>query len=442
MKRFIAAFLLATPLAIATDTLLPLANAGFEDGLSGWTLSPGAPAEAVPEAASLGALGLRVKTGSDFQISSTPLPVQPGETYAVEFWSTGSKEESGRVAVKMIFKDASGSTLKPAMGKIRKWPAGSTSAGPFWENSILAAAAPENAASLSIQIIPAANSDPGTAMLDDFMVKKLGEIVPMQRDADGAAPIPPADPARLALLEKEIADNPHRGKSAPRIVLKLDDFGPRNGNVHPKWIKVAQYAKEKNIPVTFGIVAKGLEEDAPAFFQWTKERNAAGEIEFWNHGYDHAEGPNAEGKKVQEFNGTGFDHQKAHMADANRLAREKLGFPFISFGAPFNATDANTVKVLEESPDIKVWMYGNGKQPAGKKVLSRCYAVTIESPTFIPNYADFLEGYAHNRGAEYFVMQGHPTHWNDDRWNQFIKIVEFLVAQKAEFVKASDFASK
>jgi len=438
MKRFAAAILLATSPAFASDTPLPLPNSGFEDGLAGWTLAPGTSAEASPEAASIGKAGLLVNSGPGFQITSAPLPVQPGETYMVQFWSTGGGENGGQAAVRMIFKDAQGADLKPAMAKIRKWPAGSTTSSPYWENSILAAAAPENAASLTIQIAPASSRKPGLVRIDDISVARIGDIPAMQRDPDGAAPVPPSDPARIEFLEKEIAANPYRNKPAPRIVIKLDDFGPRNGTVHPKWIKVAQYAKDKNIPVNFGIVAKGLEENAPAFFQWTKEHHDSGDIEFWNHGYDHAEGPNAQGKKVQEFNGTGFDHQKTHMTDANRLAREKLGFPFVSFGAPFNATDEDTVKVLEETPDIRVWMYGNRNHPAGKTVLDRCYAVTIESPTFIPNYADFLEGYAHNRGAEYFVMQGHPTHWNDDRWDQFTRIVEFLIGQKAVFVKASD----
>src|SRR5262249_48257568 len=106
----------------------------------------------------------------------------------------------------------------------------------------------------------------------------------------------------------------------------------------------------------------------------------------------------------------------------------------------FNATDANTVKVLAEDPDIKVWMYGDPKNPAGKVVLAR-NAVNIETPTFIPNYAAFLEAYVHNRKGEYFVMQGHPTHWDDDRWNQFVKIVDFLIAQKADFVFPREFAA-
>ncbi len=45
-----------------------------------------------------------------------------------------------------------------------------------------------------------------------------------------------------------------------------------------------------------------------------------------------------------------------------------------------------------------MWMYGDPRNPAGKKVLIRSGAVTLETPTLIPNYAAFIEGYAHNRG--------------------------------------------
>lgn len=130
------------------------------------------------------------------------------------------------------------------------------------------------------------------------------------------------------------------------------------------------------------------------------------------------------------------------MTDANTLAKEKLGFAFVSFCAPFNGIDANTAKVLSEDPDIKVWMYGDPRNTGGKKVLERSAAVGIENPTMSPNYSAFLEGYAHSRGAEYFVLQGHPASWNDEGWNQFAKIVDFLISQKAEFVFPSEFAEK
>jgi peptidoglycan/xylan/chitin deacetylase (PgdA/CDA1 family) len=209
--------------------------------------------------------------------------------------------------------------------------------------------------------------------------------------------------------------------------------------VHPRWLKVADFARERGIKVTFGIIGKRMEEDCPQFVAWTREQHAAGRIEFWHHGWDHGERKEGD-RRIQEFSGEPYEYQKEHLARTQALAREKLGFPFTVFGAPFNATDENTLKVLAEDPDLKVWLYGKrGARVDGVAVLERS-AVGIESPTMIPNYGDFLEGYAHNRGADYFVMQGHPAAWNDERWDQFVKIIDFLIAQKAEFVFGADFA--
>jgi len=51
-----------------------------------------------------------------------------------------------------------------------------------------------------------------------------------------------------------------------------------------------------------------------------------------------------------------------------------------------------------------------------------------------------VRAYAHNRGADYFVMQGHPGGWKDDGFEQFRLIVDFLAAQKASFVFPRDLA--
>jgi predicted deacetylase len=268
---------------------------------------------------------------------------------------------------------------------------------------------------------------------DDFRIAEKEPQPPVDLATANSHPIPPFDPARLQALLDDIKRDPYRGKSPPKIVIKLDDLRPANGGVHARWLKVADFAKSRNIKVAFGIIANSMEADCPQFVQWVKEKNASGMIEFWNHGYDHAGDT-----KIMEFSGQPYEHQKEHMTKANQLAREKLGFPFVSFGAPFNATDASTVQVLSEDPDIKVWMYGDSKNPAGKVVLRRCI-VNIETPTLIPNYAAFVEGYAHNRGAAYFVMQGHPGGWSDDRYEQFTKEVDFLISQKADFVLPREF---
>lgn len=431
----------------AADVSLPLVNGSFETGLDGWKVAaPNHAVEALPGAALLGNQGLRLESPGSVRLTldSTPLDVQPGKTYTATFWAVtadGAEAAPGTVDVKMIFRDAEGKELAPAMASIRKWPVTSVKGGRFPSNPLLAAAAPERATTLTLRISTSGKQPVGPFHFDDFQVRELSDA-PAANVAPGQAnPIPPSDPARLNALEDEIAANPYRGKSPPKIVLKLDDFGAAHGKVHEKWLKVAEFAKARNIKVTFGIIGKRLAEDCPEFVQWTKDEHKAGRIEFWHHGWDHAE-RTADGKRIMEFSGESYEHQKQHMTDANKLAKEKLGFAFVSFGAPFNGTDANTVRVLSEDPDIKVWMYGDPENPAGKKVLERSYAVSIESPTMIPNYGAFLEGYAHSRGAEYFVMQGHPAAWNDERWDQFVQIVDFLISQKAEFVFASDFAGK
>lgn len=434
--------LAAAGLAGAADTSLSLTNANFEQDLEGWTAEPpDAPVEVRPDAALLGAKGLRVQATEPvrFNLVSEPIPVTPGRTYTVSFWAGGGETVTpGGLEVRMVFNGPAGNELAPAMARIRKWPGVIVKSSRYPANPLLAAAAPEDAATLSIRISSAGREPVGPLNLDDFQVRELSGEAPTPVPAGQANPIPPSDPARLQELEAEIQANPYRGKSPPKIVIKLDDFGSHRGRVHPRWQQVADFARDKNIKVTFGIIGKKMDEENPEFVRWVKDQHAAGRIEFWHHGWDHAERTD-NGKRIMEFGGEPLEHQRDHLAKTQNLAREKFGFAFITFGAPFNATDDNTVQVLAEDPDLKVWLYGDPARPAGKVVLERS-AVTIETPTMIPNYGAFLEAYAHSRGAEYFVLQGHPAGWNDERWEQFARIVDFLIGQKAQFVLASDFA--
>ncbi|CAN5496860.1 hypothetical protein BH09VER1_BH09VER1_42980 [soil metagenome] len=440
--KLVSSLLMVGASLCAADVTIPLENANFENGLNGWKTDGGSEGVScvVSEAALLGKFGLRLFTAKPerFTTQSRPIPVTPGKTYTVDFWSGGSPQASP-VEVKMVFHGPTGEELSPAMAKIRKWPAISVKGGTFANAQLLAAAAPEGAATLTVGISSSGKTAIGPVWLDDFRITELSDEPPPEVKPGEAHPVPASDPARLKALEKEIAENPYRGKSPPKIVLKLDDFGASHGGVHNKWLKVAEFAKARKIKITFGIIANRMTEECPEFVKWTKAEHDAGRIEFWLHGWDHGE--RKEGtKRIMEFSGESLHYQKKHLADANALAREKLGFSFVSFGAPFNGTDENTVRALDEDPDIKVWIYGDPDHPGGKTVLERCGSVSIESPTLIPNYGDFLEGYAHNRGAKYFVMQGHPAGWNDERWEQFVKIVDFLIAQKAEFVFASELA--
>ncbi|HSI09188.1 MAG: DUF2334 domain-containing protein [Rariglobus sp.] len=427
MKRIL--FLGLVSCATASAGVLPLVNGNFEDGLAGWTLKGGKPevAVTVEAAASLGKKGLRMhdESADRWQLASDALPAKVGATYALTYWAK-SAGEPGAINVSIVFLDATGRVLKG--GTIpRYWPGVPIKTqGEWFGKSVAKSVAPEGTQSVVVSIAPIVRKL-RVADIDDLkLVEEIeGEVLP-----------PPVD-AWLA----EIKADPSRGAPPPAIVVKLDDLADRRGKVHDRWKRVTDFAHERKIKIDLGIVANSLEGDKPEYFQWIKDQRATGRIGFWWHGWDHAEWKEAE-KQLYEFGGTSYEHQKKHLDDSQRLAREKLGFPFTAFGAPFNVADATTVRALGEDKDMRVWMYGPKDASADKVVLGRAFAVSIEQPTFAANYPEFIEGYAHNRGAGYFVIQGHPMQWNDERYDNFTRIMDFLIGQKAEFVFSDEFASR
>lgn len=226
--------------------------------------------------------------------------------------------------------------------------------------------------------------------------------------------------------------------SPAHIIIKVDDLRNAGGKVHPRWQKLVDFLKERKIKAGIGIICDSLEKDDPKYFQWIKDQHAGGLIEFWNHGYNHKEWE-VDGKKVQEFKGPSYEDQKKNLLRCNELAKQKLGFTLPAFGAGFNAIDDNTVKALSEDPDTKIWLYGDVKNPAGKVVLDRIGNVNIENPTFVPSLDKFKAGYAKNPKRDYFVIQGHPAQWTDERFAQFVAIIDFLTAEKAVFTTPSEY---
>ena len=400
---------------------VPLANGDFESGETGWTLSKTPVSPVTTEAAHGGKLGLRVTepgNGPGFSAFNGPFPVVAGKGYKLSFWSRSSADADG---VYLRFFDDGHENIPEYR------PGVTIHQSTDWSQNVILARAPATAAWARIWVrIP--GKAPVTVDLDDFAVANASGpdidalVVPVP------APRVPAPP-------------PHPRAKPPYIVLKLDDLVHTGGKKVPvAWIRVADYLRGRNIQCAMGIICDSLEDDAPEFTDWIKAQHDGGLIEFWNHGFDHKEWVE-NGVTVQEFKGSGYDLQRDHFAHAQALAVQKLGFPLTTFGAPFNATDDSTVKVLEDTPEITVWLYGDTGHPAGKLVMDRVGDVNIENPLFVPSLARFIEGYNRYPDREYFVIQGHAAQWDAARFDQFTKIVDFLVSQKAIFITPSEFAA-
>lgn len=229
------------------------------------------------------------------------------------------------------------------------------------------------------------------------------------------------------------AEAPAR-KNPPYIILKVDDLT----KVHPLWQKFVDFIAKRQIKASIGIICNSLEKDDPKYFQWIKDQRKSGRIEFWSHGYNHKSWKE-DGKQVYEFKGVPYEAQKKNLLRCNELAKQKLGFTLPAFGAGFNAIDENTAKALSEDPDTTIWLYGDLKHPGGKIVLDRIGSVNIENPTFVPSLEKFKAGYAKNPTRDFFVIQGHPTHWTNERFEQFVAIVDFLISEKAVFTTPSEY---
>jgi peptidoglycan/xylan/chitin deacetylase (PgdA/CDA1 family) len=250
-----------------------------------------------------------------------------------------------------------------------------------------------------------------------------------------AAPTPAASsPAPAAAPSFPIikTDNP------TYIILKLDDLK----KVTPQWQRVVDFAKEKNIKINIGIICDCLEADNVKFFDWIKDLQKTGMVEFWNHGYDHKMWKE-NNVDVQEFKGTPYEQQKEHFSKAQQLAKDKLGITMHAFGSPFNAVDDNTLRVLSEDPDVKVLLFGD-KKMADKipniMILDRCQ-MNIENPLFLPNSTRIQQDYEKLAGKrECFVLQGHPNNWAaPERWDEFVKLVEYLQAQGVVFTTPTEY---
>ncbi len=112
-----------------------------------------------------------------------------------------------------------------------------------------------------------------------------------------------------------------------------------------------------------------------------------------------------------------------------------------TFGAPYNASDSVTNKVLDEQGDYKVFLYGNqpGTSPRGVKNLDN--RVEMEITTGQVNYDHFVADYQKykNKYKDYMVQQGHPNMWDAAKLIEFNKILDYLIAQKCEFVLPYDY---
>lgn len=224
------------------------------------------------------------------------------------------------------------------------------------------------------------------------------------------------------------------------IILKTDDMcatAPGKGPViSARWQKIIDFLEARKMRATIGIMGFSLEGDNQPYFDYLKELNKKGSIEFWNHGYMNRKASDPKG----EFEGGSVEAQKASLEKTQKLAKEKLGIELKAFGPHWSGTDAITDKALEAIPEIKFRLFYAPKDPKASTKFTFERSVNLENPTFVPDFEKFKNIYEKSGlKKEYIVMQGHPNQWDDKRFAGFEAIIDYLTKKGCVFMTFSEY---
>ncbi len=418
----------------------PLPDPGFEEDNGMWSVS--GAAQLLPEAAYDGKKGLRVGAAEynadGSSVTSARLPVTPGQEVTLTFQARSQAPCSGAY---LWLYNAAGKTVNAPKGCTTTCWISETNN--VWNAHTLKATIPEGVASVAVWV----HSSPGVTGFADYDDFALEGLAP----GTAATPPPPVRKAKPAPVI-DLAKLPPRAQPAI-IVIKLDDVSQVHGNVHATWKRVDEALAARNIKASYGVVCETLTEATPAYAEWIKSRQASGRVEFWFHGWNHR-AHDVEGKPCNEFAGWSYDGMKALIDRSQKAALDKLGFAFATFGptgcgAPGPNLDETVLKALHDDPYIKVALYPTPLDDMGKRVsadgkltiLDRVWDMNLESLVGVPDCKRLIAGYAANPKRAYFVLQGHPGQWSGGRFDEFLRILDFLQSQNVIFMTPSECAS-
>lgn len=222
------------------------------------------------------------------------------------------------------------------------------------------------------------------------------------------------------------------------ILLKFDGLEPSEECCPPvseRWSRLTDYLTQNNIHAAYGVVCCCLEKDDPAYFEWIRSVHAKGNIEFWLHGYrEHSD----KDRKGEFESGTVAD-QKLILEKAEKLAQDRLGFEFTSFGTYWSASTEATAEALNAIPEIKIWL----DRPRYAKQFHKFgipRLIMLENLSHITDKEMFLRAYdAVGVKQDMLLLQGHPNSWNETRWNGFLKMMAFLKSKGCIFLTPTEY---
>ncbi len=224
------------------------------------------------------------------------------------------------------------------------------------------------------------------------------------------------------------------------VFIKADDVRVINW-YSPAWTNFIVASGNLGIKIGLGIIATNI-TDASAS-TWLRAKDATGEVEFWDHGWDHTQWDVVNGSTtttVSEFEGSGLAYMRQHLADAQSNIFVAVGRNAIAFGTGYNGFDTNTAAVINETPALRL-LFTRDLALAASILTSRVALVDIISEnggTGKPDAALFKAAYP-NGPTGPISLQHHPANFDSTGVTQYMAIVEHLLTNGYAFLTPSEY---
>lgn len=209
------------------------------------------------------------------------------------------------------------------------------------------------------------------------------------------------------------------------VIIKADDFTGTN----QAWSNFLDASRAAGVRVSIGVIAKPIRDNSPVQ-EWMRAQERSGEVEFWNHGWDHKRWSTND-FSISEFQGSGLANQREHLIRSQAALNTLLGHDVIGLGTPYNGFDSDTAQAMNESPALRLlftYTTNPKTEVARQRVDDRIALLDIINEaegTGKPNAAK-LAGLLGKRPPGPVSLQFHPTYFDAPHLEEYRTILADL----------------
>jgi hypothetical protein len=220
-------------------------------------------------------------------------------------------------------------------------------------------------------------------------------------------------------------------KKKQYVVFKFDDLNNANWKT---WKTVTDIVLQKDVTAELGIFAQSLTSGDEEYMKYIQSIvNDPKHFEIWLHGWTG---------DANEFLIDDYNVQLDHIVKSRVTMLQKFDYILRDFQDHYNGGNQLTVKIINEEPFIKGWVYFqnsifknvHGVKP--EKQVMPILNVYMEPKVGTVSYAKFASDWKKFNAdtLDYVVVQGHAWGYRTDSLrNEFSKVVDDLKSKGVIF---------